>query len=143
MRIAYPAKFERDEAGRILVIFRDLPEAATDGADMAEAQAEAADLLDSALMFRMKYREDIPPPSKPRKGERLIAPDTAVAMKAALWIAMRRHGVTAAELTRRMRIDNREAQRILDPRHATRTARMSEAIAAAGAAAVVELELAE
>lgn len=143
MRIAYPARFEPDEAGRILVTFRDLPEAATDGADLAEAHSEAVDLLDSALIFRMKYREDIPPPSKPRKGERLIAPDTAVAMKAALWIAMRRHGVTAAELTRRMHIDNREAQRILDPRHATRTARMSEAIAAAGGTTVVELELAE
>jgi antitoxin HicB len=110
---------------------------------MAEALAEAADLLDSALMFRMKYREEIPKPSKPRRGERLIAPDTAVAMKIALYIAMRERGVTAADLTRRLGIDNREAQRILNPHHATKTARMSEAIEATGSKAVIELTAAE
>lgn len=141
MRIAYPARFEADEAGRILVTFRDLPEAATDGADIGEARREAADLLDSALMFRMKYREDVPAPSAARKGEEPIAPDTAVAMKIALYIAMRRHGVTAAELTRRLRVDNRETQRILNPSHPTKTARMSEAIEAAGSRAVIDLEV--
>ena len=84
MKIAYPAKFEADGDGRILVTFRDLPEAATDGADINEARREAADLLDSALMFRMKYREPVPPPSNRRGQEELIAPDAAVAMKIAL-----------------------------------------------------------
>lgn len=142
MRIAYPAKFQADEEGRILVTFRDLPEAATDGADLAEARKEAADLLDSALMFRMKYREDVPLPSKARKGEELAVPDTAVAMKIALYIAMRERGITAAELSRRLGVDYREAQRIMNPHHATRTARMSEAIEATGSHAVIELVLA-
>ena len=83
MKIVYPAKFEADEDSRILVTFRDLPEATTDGANMDEARREAADLLDSALMFRMKYREDIPAPSKLRKGEELVVPDAAAAMKVA------------------------------------------------------------
>jgi antitoxin HicB len=139
MRIAYPAKFETDEAGRILVTFRDLPEAATDGADRREARAEAADLLDSTLMFRIKYREDIPVPSKPRKGDELVAPDASVAMKVALYIAMRQQGMTAAELSRRLGVDYREVQRILNPQHATRMARMSEAIEATGSHAVIEL----
>jgi antitoxin HicB len=139
MRIAYPAAFERGEDGRILVTFRDLPEAATDGADMDEARREAADVLDSALMFRMKYREAVPVPSKPRKGEEIIVPDAAVAMKIALWIAMQERGVTAAELTRRLGVDNREVQRILNPHHATKTERMSAAIEAAGRHAVIEL----
>jgi len=140
MKIAYPAKFEADEDGRILVTFRDLPEAATDGADMDEARREAADLLDTVLMFRMKYREDIPAPSRSRKAEELVAPDAPVAMKAALWIAMRRRGMTAAELSRRLGVDYRETQRILNPHHATKTARMSEAIAATGSHAVIELQ---
>ena len=141
MKIAYPAKFRADEDGRILVTFRDLPEAATDGADMAEARAEAADLLDSALTFRMKYREDSPAPSKARRGEALVAPDAAVAMKIALYIAMRERGLSAAELSRRLKVDYREAQRILNPHHATKTARMSEAIEATGGRAIIELEL--
>ena len=141
MKIAYPAKFQADEDGRVLVTFRDLPEAATDGADMAEARGEAVDLLDSALTFRMKYREDIPAPSKARRGEVLVAPDAAVAMKIALYIAMRERGMTAAELSRRLKVDYREAQRILNPHHATKTARMSEAIEATGGRAIIELEL--
>ncbi len=140
MKIAYPARFEADEDGRIVATFRDLPEAATDGADMDEARGEAADLLDSALMFRMKYREDIPAPSRLRKGENLVAPDAAVAMKAALYIAMRERGIAAAELSRRLGVDYREAQRIVNPSHATRTARMSEAIEATGSRAVIELQ---
>ena len=140
MKIVYPAKFEADEDGRILVTFRDLPEAATDGAGMDEARKEAADLLDSTLMFRMKYREDIPVPSRMRRGEKLIAPDTAVAIKIALYVSMRTHGVSAAELSRRLGVDNREMQRILNPSHATKTARMSEAIEATGSHAVIELQ---
>ena len=139
MKIVYPARFEAGEDGRILVTFRDLPEAATDGANMDEARREAADLLDSTLMFRMKYREDIPAPSKLRKGEELVFPDAAAAMKVALYIAMRESGMTAAELSRRLDVDYREAQRILNPYHATKTARMSAAIEATGSHAVIEL----
>ena len=141
MKIAYAAKFEADQDGRILVTFRDLPEAATDGADMDEARREAADLLDSALMFRMKYREDIPAPSRKHPGEEIVAPDSAVALKIALYISMRQHGITAAELTRRLGIDNRETQRILDPHHHTRTERMSKAIEATGSHAVIDLHV--
>lgn len=83
----------------------------------------------------------IPTPSKVRKGEEFVAPDTAVAMKIALYIAMREHGITAAELSRRLNVDYREAQRILNPHHATKTARMSEAIEATGSHAAIELQL--
>jgi len=140
MKIVYPAKFKRGADGRVLVTFRDLPEAGTDGATMAEARAEAADLLNSVLMFRMKYREDIPAPTKARKGERPVRPDPAVAMKVALYIAMRQRGMKAADLTRGMGIDNRETQRILNPYHATKTARMGEAIEVTGSHAVIELQ---
>jgi antitoxin HicB len=140
MKIVYPAKFEADENGRVMVTFRGLPEAATDGADLDEARTEAVDLLNSALMFRMKYREDIPTPSKARKGEELVAPEAAVAMKVALYFAMRQHGLTAADLSRRLGVDYREAQRILNPYHGTKTARMSEAIEAAGGHAVIDLQ---
>ena len=83
MTIAYPAKFDADEDGRILVTFRDLPEVATDGADMDEARREAADALTSALMFRMKYREEVPGPSRRQTDEEAVIPDAGVAMKLA------------------------------------------------------------
>ena len=143
MKITYPAKFDTDEDGRVLVTFRDLPEAATDGVDIDEARREAADALTSALMFRMKYREEVPGPTRRQRGEEVVTPDTGVAMKIALYISMREHGVTAAELTRRLGVDNREIQRILNPQHATKVARMAEAITATGSNVVVELHEAD
>jgi len=139
MKIAYPAKFEADDGGRVLVTFRDFPEAATDGADLTEAWQEAIDLLDSTLMFRMKYREDIPRPSRTQKGEVVVTPDVGVSMKIALYVTMQETKITPAELTRRLAVDNREMQRILNPYHATKTTRMSEAIAAAGRRTSIEL----
>ncbi len=139
MKIAYPARFEADEDGRIFVTLCDFPEAATDGADMDEARAEAADLLDSTLMFRMKYREPMPAPSKPKKGERIVTPDTGVAMKAALYMAMREAEMTIAELARPLDVDYREAQRIMNPHHPTKIRRLSEALAATGRKATIEV----
>ena len=52
---------------------------------------------------------------------------------------MKNRGMTTADLTRALKIDNKEAQRIMDPRHATKTSRMVEAIKATGQQAVVEL----
>jgi predicted RNase H-like HicB family nuclease len=45
MEYRYPATLEPNEQGRILVCFADFPEAVTDGADLVEALAEAADCL--------------------------------------------------------------------------------------------------
>ncbi len=139
MKMAYPASFATDEDGRVLVTFRDLPEAITDGADQAEAESEALDLLHSVLEFRMRDRDTIPPPSRARKGEKVITPDLDIALKASLHMAMQQNGVTIAELTRRLQVDNREAQRIVNPRHATRTHRMQEALRAAGRGVAIEL----
>ena len=106
---------------------------------MTEALEEAIDLLNSALMFRVKYREEVPKPSRRRKGELLIAPDADVALKIALYISMRKYGIKTAELSRRLNVDYREAQRIVNPRHATKTGRMVKAIKAAGGRAVIDL----
>ncbi len=139
MRLSFPAKFTPDEDGRILITFRDFPRAVTDGGDRVEAAAEALDLLHSLLGFAMRDRETIPLPSKARRGEVMISPDLDVALKASLHIAMQRNNVTIAELTRRLEIDNKDAQRLVDPRHATRTHRMGQAIRAAGGNVAVEL----
>ena len=139
MRLAYPAKFEPCDDGRVLVTFRDLPQAVTDGADREEAEVEALDALHSVLGFMMRDREAIPAPSKARRGEKLITPDLDVAVKASLHMAMRKNGVTIAELTKRLDIDNREAQRIVNPGHATKTARMAAAPRAAGGTVAIEI----
>ena len=141
MRVAWPARIEHDaEDGRWFVTFRDFPEAGIDGADEAEALAEAEDCLTSVIMLRAQYGEPVPAPSRPRRGERPITPDPAVALKAALHVALRRRGMTAADFARALGVDHREARRILDPRHATKLARMAEAVAAAGMRVVLDVD---
>jgi hypothetical protein len=56
-----PATFRKDEAGRVLVLFPDLPRSATDGANAVEAVEEAIDCLGSAIAFLMFDKEEAPP----------------------------------------------------------------------------------
>ncbi len=70
-RYVYPVDLVTDEDGRVVAIFPDIPGAATDGADRAEALAEAADCLAEAIAGCIERREDIPPPS-PARGRPLV-----------------------------------------------------------------------
>ena len=85
----YAATLTPDAAGRFTVAFRDLPEALTDGAKIDAAMAEASDCLSTALSGRIVRGEEILQPSRPRKGEISVTPDSTVALKAALNKAMR------------------------------------------------------
>jgi antitoxin HicB len=129
---AYPAALARDKAGRIVVRFRDLPEALTDGATEEEALAEAADCLSEALMSRIADGEPIPPPSPPTRGEHQVAPEPTVALKVALNTVTKEARVSAAELARRLRVDHKEARRLLDPRHTSKLPRLADALSALG-----------
>ena len=69
---SYPATFRRDAQGRVVVGFPDLPEAHTDGRNMAEAVEEAVDCLGSVLAFRIAEKSEIPEPSRLKRGQRLV-----------------------------------------------------------------------
>jgi len=137
---SYPAVFRRDSAGRWTVSFRDLPEAHTDGKDERETMAEAIDYLGSALAFRITHREDVPLPSKQRRGERSIPAPLWIAGKLALYRAMREQGVKNTELARRLKVRETVVRRMLDPDHATRTEKLEAALAALGKRIVVGVE---
>lgn len=130
--LAYPARVAKGRDGRWLVRFPQLPEALTDGATLAEAMDEARDCLSEALMSRIVDGETIPAPAPIKRGERLIAPDAAVALKAAVHRVVQARGLTAASLARALGVDHKEARRILDPRHNTKQRRLSEALDALG-----------
>ncbi len=138
-RYGFPARLEPDEEGRLVVHFPDLPEALTDGAHEAEALAEAADCLSEALAGRINRGEDIPPSSRLRRGQHWVTPEPTIALKAALYSALRGRGMTVADLARRLDIDARKTERLIDPRFASRLADLGVALSALGFGIAIEL----
>ena len=90
MRFIYPARFQPDRTGEIIVSFRDLPECLTSGSNRTEAQAAAADALEEAIAGRIDDGEEIPTPSPRCADEHLIAVPADMAAKAALVLAFRK-----------------------------------------------------
>ncbi|MBS0437827.1 MAG: type II toxin-antitoxin system HicB family antitoxin [Proteobacteria bacterium] len=137
----YPFRFHADRKdGGFVVTCRDLPEAITQGESIADAMNEAQDCLDEALHARLAGGMDVPAPSVARRGERLVSPPVGTALKLAVYLAMREANVSKSDLARRLDVDEKEIRRALDPRHATKSARLEEALHALGRR--VELQVA-
>jgi antitoxin HicB len=117
---AYPAKFNAGRDGRILVEFVDLPRVATDGKDRREAFEEAMDALGSDLSIRLSRREEIPVPSRAKRGYRMVPVPLWLAPKLALYVAMRDQRVNNSELARRLGVHERVVRRMMDPQHSTK-----------------------
>jgi len=72
MEFIYPAAIKDDGTGNLLVTFRDIPFAATEGVTMQEALSEAQGCLETAIASCIKDKEDIPISSGAREGEFLV-----------------------------------------------------------------------
>ena len=136
---AYPATIKQDEDGHFLVRFDDLKGAVTDGATIQEALDEASDALSEALMAAIDANEDIPSPSPAQHGQVIVAPDPTVALKAALHMAKRRQGVKAIDLARKLKIDHKDARRLLDVHHPSKVQTIAKALHVMGLQVVVSV----
>jgi antitoxin HicB len=130
---SYPATLERDEDGRYVVRFPDLPEALTDGVDEKEALVEAADCLSEALASRIVDGEEIPSPSNLGRGQHLISPDPIIALKAALHTRLEACRMTIADLAGLLEMkDWHQAARLIDPKRPSKLRRLTAALDALG-----------
>ena len=137
----YPARFERgDKSGVLVITFRDVPEAITQGTGEKDAIWQAADCLEEAIAGRIADGREIPKPSRAARGERLIPVPAPMAAKAALYLAMREAGMTNVQLARKLGCDEKEVRRMLDPRHPTKLPRIKEALEVFGKSLVVSVE---
>ncbi len=118
--LQYPASFEEDSNGTVLVSFPDIPEAHTCGSDTGEALARAADALETALALYMDFRRDIPSPSRPKRRGRVVALPALAEAKIRLYQAMREEGIAKTELARRLGWHVPQVDRLLDLAHASR-----------------------
>ena len=101
MRFAYPITLAGQRDGAMLVSFPDVPEALTEGADEAEALAEAEDCLISALGGYMSRGWAIPQPSC-AEGRPTVQLPQRVGGKLALYMAMQKNGVVPEALAQRL-----------------------------------------
>jgi antitoxin HicB len=137
----YPASFRREAKPGVLVIaFRDVPEAITQGNGERVALWQAADCLEEAIAGRIADGLEISKASRAARGERLIPVPAPMAAKAALYLAMREAGVTNVHLARRLGCDEKEVRRMLDPRRPTKLPRIKEALDVFGKRLVVSVE---
>jgi antitoxin HicB len=137
----YPARFERgDKPGVIVITFRDLSEAITQGKGEKDALWQAADCLEEVIAGRIADGREIPQPSRASRSERLIPVPAPMAAKAALYLAMRGAGITNVALARKLGCDEKEVRRMLDPRHPTKLPRIKEALDMLGKRLVVSVE---
>lgn len=128
-RFAYPVTLAADEAdGGFVVTCRDLPEAITQGDTLEDALEAAEGALEAAIEMRIEDGLEIPLPSKARKGEHLACLPVGSAMKTAVYLAMKEQGLSKSDLARRMDLDEKEARRILDPKHSTKVPTLERAL---------------
>jgi antitoxin HicB len=128
---SYGAILVKGEDGRFMAYFPDLPEAVTDGADEAQALGEAADCLSEALASRIVDGEEIPPAIEP--GQHRISPDPTIALKVALYSALRQRDLTVADLAALLEMgDWHQAARLVDPKRSTKLTTLIDALDALG-----------
>jgi antitoxin HicB len=129
----YPATLTPDaQDGGFVVTFLDIPEAITQGEDIPEALQQAANCLEEAMVGRIRRREDTPEASPRGAGQYAVALPAHTAAKTALYLALRQAQLSQVELAAWLNCDEKEARRLLDPRHASKLSRIAAALAVLG-----------
>jgi antitoxin HicB len=134
----YPALLVPEtKDGGFVVTFIDLPEAITQGEDLAEALYQAADCLEEAIAGRISDNEVIPEPSLANQGNYLVFLPAQMAVKATLYNVMRRTSTSQIELAKRLNSDEKEVSCLLDPHKASKLSHIEKALQTIGYQLVV------
>jgi antitoxin HicB len=113
----YPVTITPLNNGDVMASFSDVPEAMTYGENEAFALEWAQDALHVALAGYMDDHKDIPAPSTPAPSQPTVSPSSLVALKLALYQAMRNQGISQLRLARLLHCDARQVRRLLDLDH--------------------------
>lgn len=139
MQQAYPVILTKD-GDSIIAEFPDIPEAMTVGANQDNALEWAQDALVVALSGYLDERKDIPPPSKPKAGQKTVALPPVIASKLAIYQNMRDQGVTQADLAEKLHCDARQIRRLLDLDHHSRMDFIDDALHELGKRLVIDIQ---
>lgn len=114
-------------------------EVTTQGDDMDEAMAMAADAAAVALSARAGPKS-WPRPSKPEQGEVVVTVPPPLAAKVALWASMNEAGISNGELVRRLGVTGGVVRRLLNFRHRSHIGQLEAALAVLGKRLVVDVQ---
>lgn len=138
--LEYPAILEMGDENAIVVSFPDIPEAITEGDTREEALSNAQEALGLALLTYARRSLPLPRPSPGGESFSPVSIDPATAAKLAVLEAFREANISKSELARRLKLDEKEIRRILDPMHATKIGTLGEALAALGRRLIVSID---
>jgi antitoxin HicB len=136
MDYAYPVRYFPGD-GRIQVRFPDVPEALTEGEDRDDARAQALDCLVAALGSYVKRRLPLPAPSRPKRGQSLVALPPLIAAKCALYQAMRTRRLSVTAFAARLGVAETTVRRLVDLDHRSHIGEVEAALARLGRRLVV------
>ena len=142
MLYAYPCKLIPEEDGGFFVMFPDVPEALTGGADREETLALAMDALSTALAGYVHQDWEIPVPSKIKPGQELVPVVPVVAAKLALYSAMKQQRISKVELARRLGISEGAVRRLTNPDHRSHMNRVQRALDVIGCTVTLDVSAA-
>jgi antitoxin HicB len=140
MQYAYPCKItgNEDDGEGFAVTFPDVYGANTGGETYRGAHALAEDCLVAALGAYIRCNEEIPVPGPVVKGQELVVVPPLVAIKLALYSAMRRQEITKEELAGRLGISGQAIQNLLNVDSLTPMGHLNKALNAVGCRLAVE-----
>jgi antitoxin HicB len=136
----YAVELIKDPNGDVVVEFPQFPNAHTYGADEPEAMLRAVDALESWFMAMIEDREDIPEPSRVKRGQRAITLPALTEAKIELYRQMRASKVGKAELARRLHCHLPQIDRLLDLNHGSRLDQIEQALLAVGKRLTISFE---
>ena len=137
----YPAIFLPEDDGKgYHVRFPDLPEALTGGDDLDDAFVQAADCLAEALAGRIARGDDIPAPTRIKRGQNAIGVPLYLAPKLALYLAMREQHINNTDLAKRLGVSETVVRRMLNPKHNTKPEMIQTALKTLGKRIVITFE---
>ncbi len=145
MRYAYPSNITLDDeekrtTGREAynVSFPDVPEGLTCGWSWQEAIEMAEDCLIVALNIYVKRQQDLPVPSPLAEDQILISLPTIAAASLVVYSAMRKQGITKADMAEQLKVSEDAVCKLLDPRYRTHMSQIEKALKVVGRSLIIE-----
>lgn len=127
--LKYPVTLTPDDNNTFLVTSPDFPEVTSFGETVEDALANAAMAIQEAIGARIAHQEAIPAPTV---GKETVELPTSVALKSALYSAMKEQNLTRADLMRRLGWHRNQVDRLFILDHNTKLDQFDQAFEALG-----------